>query len=91
MGICLTKPHYTIVEEILYFLNVGQLNVLLTTIVTFFYYGRNSRNTMAFIQISLFSSTKEKANKDEIGMKSGKSEEAVLLQGVNGDKKSPTE
>lgn len=24
-------------------------------------------------------------------MKSGKSEEAVLLQGVNGDKKSPTE
>ncbi|XP_057206462.1 melanoma cell adhesion molecule b isoform X2 [Triplophysa rosa] len=35
--------------------------------------------------------TKENANKDEIGMKSSKSEEAVLLQGVNGDKKSPTE
>ncbi|KAA0701977.1 MUC18 Gicerin Melanoma cell adhesion molecule Melanoma-associated antigen [Triplophysa tibetana] len=35
--------------------------------------------------------TKENANKDETGMKSGKSEEAVLLQGVNGDKKSPTE
>lgn len=34
-----------------------------------------------------FSSTKENANKDETGMKSGKSEEAVLLQGVNGDKK----
>lgn len=40
-----------------------------------------------------FSSTKEKASKDDIvmEMKSGKSEEAVLLQGVNGDKKSPTE
>ncbi|ROL53337.1 Cell surface glycoprotein MUC18 [Anabarilius grahami] len=37
--------------------------------------------------------TKEKASKDDIvmEMKSGKSEEAVLLQGVNGDKKSPTE
>ncbi|XP_056613518.1 melanoma cell adhesion molecule b isoform X2 [Triplophysa dalaica] len=35
--------------------------------------------------------TKDNANKDETGMKSGKSEEAVLLQGVNGDKKSPTE
>lgn len=37
--------------------------------------------------------TKEKASKDNIvmEMKSGKSEEAVLLQGVNGDKKSPTE
>ncbi|KAK7156411.1 hypothetical protein R3I94_006465 [Phoxinus phoxinus] len=36
--------------------------------------------------------TKEKASKDDIvmEMKSGKSEEAVLLQGVNGDKKSPT-
>uniref|UniRef100_A0A671LX81 Cell surface glycoprotein MUC18-like n=1 Tax=Sinocyclocheilus anshuiensis TaxID=1608454 RepID=A0A671LX81_9TELE len=36
--------------------------------------------------------TKEKASKDDIvmEMKSGKSEEAVLLQ-VNGDKKSPTE
>lgn len=39
-----------------------------------------------------FSSTKEKASKDDIvAMKSGKSEEVVLLQGVNGDKKSPTE
>jgi len=40
-----------------------------------------------------FPSTKEKASKDDIvmEMKSGKSEEAVLLQGVNGDKKSPTE
>ncbi|XP_059370422.1 melanoma cell adhesion molecule b isoform X2 [Carassius carassius] len=37
--------------------------------------------------------TKEKASKDDIvmEMKSGKSEEAVLLQGVNGDKKSPAE
>ncbi|XP_073674368.1 melanoma cell adhesion molecule b isoform X2 [Garra rufa] len=37
--------------------------------------------------------TKEKASKDDIvmEMKSGKSEEAVLLQGINGDKKSPTE
>ncbi|XP_043115828.1 melanoma cell adhesion molecule b isoform X2 [Puntigrus tetrazona] len=37
--------------------------------------------------------TKEKASKDDIvmEMKSGKSEEAVLLQGVNGDKKSPTD
>lgn len=37
--------------------------------------------------------TKEKASKDDIvmEMKSGKSEEAVLLQRVNGDKKSPTE
>ncbi|XP_018972107.2 cell surface glycoprotein MUC18-like isoform X1 [Cyprinus carpio] len=37
--------------------------------------------------------TKEKASKDDIvmEMKSGKSEEAVLLQGVNGDRKSPTE
>ncbi|XP_058600465.1 melanoma cell adhesion molecule b isoform X1 [Onychostoma macrolepis] len=37
--------------------------------------------------------TKEKTSKDDIvmEMKSGKSEEAVLLQGVNGDKKSPTE
>ncbi|XP_018972115.1 cell surface glycoprotein MUC18-like isoform X1 [Cyprinus carpio] len=37
--------------------------------------------------------TKQKASKDDIvmEMKSGKSEEAVLLQGVNGDKKSPTE
>ncbi|XP_021337028.1 melanoma cell adhesion molecule b isoform X2 [Danio rerio] len=36
---------------------------------------------------------KQKASKDDIvmEMKSGKSEEAVLLQGVNGDKKSPTE
>nr|XP_055052436.1 melanoma cell adhesion molecule b isoform X2 [Misgurnus anguillicaudatus] len=33
--------------------------------------------------------TKENASKDDV--KSGKSEEAVLLQGVNGDKKSPTE
>uniref|UniRef100_A0A8C1TZ16 Melanoma cell adhesion molecule b n=1 Tax=Cyprinus carpio TaxID=7962 RepID=A0A8C1TZ16_CYPCA len=37
--------------------------------------------------------TKEKASKDDIvmEMKSGKSEEAVLLQGINGDRKSPTE
>ncbi|XP_051535845.1 cell surface glycoprotein MUC18-like isoform X2 [Myxocyprinus asiaticus] len=37
--------------------------------------------------------TKEKASKDDIimEMKSGKSEEAVLLQGVNGDQKTPTE
>ncbi|XP_051520759.1 melanoma cell adhesion molecule b isoform X2 [Myxocyprinus asiaticus] len=36
---------------------------------------------------------KETASKDDIvmEMKSGKSEEAVLLQGVNGDKKTPTE
>ncbi|XP_059389118.1 cell surface glycoprotein MUC18-like [Carassius carassius] len=36
---------------------------------------------------------KEKASKDDIvmEMKSGKSEEVVLLQGVNGDKTSPTE
>ncbi|XP_056329633.1 melanoma cell adhesion molecule b isoform X2 [Danio aesculapii] len=36
---------------------------------------------------------KQKESKDDIvmEMKSGKSEEAVLLQGVNGDKKSPTE
>lgn len=46
---------------------------------------------MTLMPQCLFSSTKEKANKDEIGMKSSKSEEAVLLQGVNGDKKSPTE
>ncbi|KAI4904538.1 hypothetical protein NFI96_008306 [Prochilodus magdalenae] len=36
--------------------------------------------------------TKEKASKDDVlEIKSGKSEEAVLLQGVNGDKKIPNE